>query len=143
MLEETMKRLLATTFTMYLKAHKYHWNVQGPSFSEWHGFLGNLYEELNGAADGIAEQIRALDIVAPGSYTEFFALSAIPDETNTPVNALSMFQNLLVANDQVITTLKAAHADASAEGNHGLVNFLEDRLDRHAKHGWMLRSYTR
>lgn len=143
MLEENLKRLLATTFTMYLKAHKYHWNVQGSNFAEYHGFLGNLYEELHDAVDTIAEHIRTLDVLSPGSYTEFFALSAIQDETGTPSTGLSMFQNLLAANDAVIGVLKLAHADAESDNNRGMANFLEDRLDIHAKHGWMLRSYTR
>lgn len=141
-LATSLKKVLANTFTMYLKTHKYHWNVEGPNFAEYHNFLSDLYTELFGAVDTIAEQIRALNEYAPGSYTEFFAFSEVKDETGTPHSAM-MFQNLIADNATVIQSLNAAHALATSENNHGLVNFLEDRLDRHAKHGWMLRSFTK
>ena len=141
-LATSLKKVLANTFTMYLKTHKYHWNVEGANFAEYHGFLSDLYTELFGAVDTTAEQIRALNEYAPGSYTEFFAFSDIKDETGTPL-PMTMFQTLLADNGTVIQSLNTAHQLASEANNRGLVNFIEGRLDVHAKHGWMLRSFTK
>ena len=84
-LVEMMRKVLADTFAMYLKAHNYHWNVEGPNFPQYHEFFGNLYEELHGAIDPIAEQIRALDAYAPGSFSRYMELSDIQDELNVPM----------------------------------------------------------
>lgn len=142
-LATSLKKVLANTFTMYLKTHKYHWNVEGQNFAEYHGFLSDLYTELFGAVDTIAEQIRALNEYAPGSYTEFFAFSDIKDETGNRTNGISMFQTLVLDNETLIQSLNTAHRLAEEANNRGLVNFIEGRLDVHAKHGWMLRSFTR
>lgn len=137
-----MKKVLANTFTFYLKAQKYHWNVEGPNFAEYHTFLKDLYTEVHDAVDTTAEQIRSLDTYAPGSMTEFFAYSDIRDETGFPLPA-TMFQNLKMDNDTLVKSLMEAASMAEAEQNRGLVNFLEGRIDVHSKHGWMLRSFTR
>ena len=80
-LQEIMKKVLADTFALYLKAHNYHWNVEGINFPQYHEFFGNLYEELHGAVDPIAEEIRSLDTYAPGSFTRFMELTEIEEMT--------------------------------------------------------------
>ena len=138
-LEEKMKVVLADTFAMYLKAHMFHWNVTGPNFNELHAFFGGIYEELWAAVDLIAEQIRTLDAYAPGSFTRFGQLATVKDETSIPP-AMSMVARLKEDNDKVMESLKSAFLEAEKEKVYGLANFLQDRIDVHAKHGWMLKS---
>ena len=141
-LVESLKKALASSFAFYLKAHNYHWNVEGHSFSEYHTFLGDLYAEVWGAVDLIAEHIRTLDAYAPGSFTRFQQLSSIEDEMSVPTGR-AMMAKLYADNQRIISDLMAAHRAAEAMGKRGIVNFLEDRIDIHEKHGWMLRSFTK
>ena len=141
-LVESLKKAQATSFAFYLKAHNYHWNVEGHSFSEYHAFLGDLYAEVWGAVDAIAEHIRTLDAYAPGSFTRFQQLSSIEDEMSVPTGRM-MMSRLLADNQRVLSDLMNAHSVAEAMGKRGIVNFLEDRIDIHEKHGWMLRSFTK
>ena len=138
-LVEKMKIVLADTFAMYLKAHMFHWNVTGPNFNEMHAFFGGIYNELWLATDAIAEQIRTLDAYAPGSFTRFGQLATVDDETSIPA-AVAMVSKLKDDNDKVMETLKAAFLEAEKQKVYGLANFLQDRIDIHAKHGWMLKS---
>jgi starvation-inducible DNA-binding protein len=141
-LVEALKKAQATSFAFYLKAHNYHWNVEGPNFSEYHAFLGDLYAEVFGAVDAIAEHCRTLDAYVPGSFTRFQELSSIEDELAVPT-ARAMMAKLLSDNQRVLADLQAAHALAEQANKRGIVNFLEDRIDIHDKHGWMLRSFTK
>lgn len=139
---QSLKEVLADTFAMYLKAHNFHWNVTGPDFPQYHSFLEGLYNELWLATDAIAEHIRATDGYAPGSFTRFKELSSIQDELNIP-SASVMMAKLLADNALVMATIKKAYDEAEAEGMIGLSNFLQDRMDIHAKHRWMLKSIVR
>jgi starvation-inducible DNA-binding protein len=141
-LHEIMKKVLADTFALYLKAHNYHWNVEGPLFSQYHDFFGNLYEELHGSIDAIAEQIRVLDSYAPGSFTRFTELTDIEDETTIPM-PLIMVTNLLNDNEKVMRTLNVAFKLSNEFDKQGLADFLAGRIDAHSKHAWMLRSFTK
>lgn len=141
-LQASMHRVLANTFLMYIKTHSYHWNVVGSNFSQYHEFFGNLYEELHGSIDPIAEHIRAIDGFVMGNIVNYAKISAVElvnDELN-PFPSEGMFMQLAVDNQKVIDSLKEAHALAQAADNYGLINFIEDRLDTHAKHGWMLKA---
>ena len=141
-LVESLKKAQATSFAFYLKAHNYHWNVEGHNFSEYHAFLGDLYAEVWAAVDAIAEHCRTLDAYVPGSFTRFQQMSSIEDELSVPTGR-AMMAKLYADNQRVISDLMAAHRAAEAMGKRGIVNFLEDRIDIHEKHGWMLRSYTK
>ncbi len=141
-LVEMMKKVLADTFAMYLKSHNYHWNVEGPNFPQYHEFFGNLYEELYGAVDPIAEQIRALDSYAPGSFGRFQELTDIQDETNVPMGT-DMARKLLSDNQIVLNTLNMAFKLAEQFDKQGLMDFLAGRIDVHNKHAWMLRSISK
>jgi starvation-inducible DNA-binding protein len=141
-LQEIMKKILADTFAMYLKAHNYHWNVEGSNFPQYHDFFGNLYQELHGAVDPIAEEIRALDAYVPGSLSRFLELTEIEDELSIP-NGVEMARRLMVDNQKVIMTLDMAFKLADELDQQGLADFIAGRLDAHKKHGWMLRSITK
>ena len=141
-LQEIMKKILADTFALYLKAHNYHWNVEGSNFPQYHEFFGNLYEELHGAVDPIAEQIRALDAYAPGSFTRFMELTDIEDELAVPAG-VEMARRLMTDNDRVLATLNVAFKLADTMDKQGLADFIAGRIDTHSKHGWMLRSITK
>jgi starvation-inducible DNA-binding protein len=138
-LVEIMRKVLADTFAMYLKAHNYHWNVEGSNFPQYHDFFGKLYEELHGAVDPIAEEIRSLDAYAPGSFTRFLELTEIQDETNVPM-AREMAAKLLADNQIVLNTLNMAFKLANEFDKQGLADFVAGRIDVHNKHAWMLRS---
>lgn len=139
-LQAALKIALGNTFAMYFKAHSYHWNVEGANFPQYHGFLGDIYEEVYGAVDGLAEHIRAIDGYAPISLVDIMGAGTIAEDTSKPATTQQMFANLLSANEEVITALTKAADLANSINNQGLLNFLADRLDRHAKHGWMLKS---
>ena len=137
-LQTSMKVVLANTYGMYFKAHGHHWNVEGKDFSQMHDFFSEIYEELFAAVDQIAEQIRALDDYVPYGLDTVSSIATIKDSSINGNSIPSMLQDLMDANASVIEALNAAHKLAEAEGNRGLVNHIEGRLDVHAKHGWML-----
>jgi starvation-inducible DNA-binding protein len=139
-LVEKMKVLLASTFSLYLKAHNYHWNVTGPDFGQYHEFFGDLYEELHGSIDTTAEEIRKLGAFAPGALTRYSEMSVIEDELMIPESAI-MFARLANDNDKVINLLYEARAIADEINAFGTVNYLEDRISTHEKHAWMLKSF--
>lgn len=138
-LHNALKVVLADTFTMYFKSHAYHWNVIGPNFPEYHAFFGDLYGELHGAVDTIAEQIRATNSFAPSSLDRLKELTRI-QEADTIPSSDRMFQVLINDNNIVLDSLKSAYDLADENEELGLANFLQDRMDIHKKHGWMLRA---
>jgi starvation-inducible DNA-binding protein len=138
-LTENMKVVLASVFSLYLKTHYFHWNVEGPNFPQYHSFLNDLYEEIYGSIDTIAEEIRTLGAYAPGSFVRYKDMTIIEDEVNIP-QALGMITKLHDDNLKIIKLLKETQKMAEEENAVGLANFLQDRIDRHYKHDWMLRS---
>ena len=139
---EQMKTILGTTFGLYFKAHSYHWNVEGPDFAQYHDFLGNFYESVYGNVDSIAEHIRALDSYAPVSLSRMLELSDI-EETNSIPTALAMIVDLKDNNERYMIHLRAGIEAADQANEPAVGNFLQDILDQHQKHGWMLRSFTK
>lgn len=134
---EEMKITLASTFSFYLKAHYFHWNVEGPSFPQLHSFFETIYTDAWGAVDGLAERIRTLESYAPGSLTRYKELSLIADELAIPP-AASMVAKLKADNEIIIKQLTRAQFCAEKFRKTGLSNYLQDRIDIHEKHGWML-----
>jgi starvation-inducible DNA-binding protein len=139
-LQIALKKVLANTFVMYFKTHTYHWNVEGMFFPQLHEFFGNLYEELYGAVDPIAEHIRAMDSYTPLSLVELKGLSTVMESLSGVPDAKSMVNNLIVDNNTVIISLMQAYQEADKASELGLANFLQDRIDIHQKHGWMLKA---
>ena len=139
MLVDQLKIVQADAFTLYLKAHYYHWNIEGPNFPQYHDFLQNFYEEVFASVDTFAELIRTLDTYAPGTLSRFKSLTTI-DESDTVPDAMTMISNLQNENNSMLITLLKAYEMADAETEIGIANFLQDRIQSHEKHGWMLRS---
>lgn len=133
------KKCLANTFVMYMKTHGYHWNVIGSDFPQLHGFFGSLYEELHGAVDDIAEQIRSINSFPQGTLARMIQLADIKEDEKIPP-ATKMVTNLIDANDSVMKCVTEAYTMAENENEFALSNFLQDRLTAHSKHRWMLKA---
>ena len=136
---EGLKRFLADSYTLYLQTHNFHWNVTGPQFRQLHLLFEEQYTDWALAVDDIAERIRTLDFVAPGTYKEFSRLSSIEETEGVP-SAAVMVDILTKSNEQVVKTarevLKLAQ-DADDESTAALVG---DRMRVHEKNSWMLRA---
>ena len=142
MLADQLKVTQADAFTLYLKAHYYHWNIEGPNFPQYHEFLQNFYEDVFGSVDTIAELIRTLNVYAPGTLSRLKSLTTI-EESDTIPDAMTMMKNILAENTMMLETLKKTYKMANEEDQIGIANFLQDRIQAHEKHGWMLRSITK
>lgn len=134
-----LSRLLADTYTLYLKTHSYHWNVVGPMFNTLHLMFEEQYNELSLAVDEIAERIRALGAPAPGSYQQFAALSSIPEDTGQP-EAMEMIRRLQADQETVVRTARSIIGIASDAGDEPTADLLTQRMQVHEKTAWMLRS---
>jgi starvation-inducible DNA-binding protein len=136
---DTAKVVMADTFKFYLKAHNYHWNVEGPDFSQYHSLFSGIYNEVWTALDTIAEEIRAMGSYVPGSCGRFNELSELQDEREVP-NAREMIERLYKDNQRLLDNLMPAYQAAEAAMNHGFSNLLAERMSAHKKHAWMLRA---
>lgn len=134
-----LSRLLADTYTLYIKTHGFHWNVTGPMFPSLHLLFEEQYTELATAVDLIAERIRALGFPAPGSYREFSELASVKEKPGVR-KALDMVQELALGHETVVQTARAVLPHAQEAGDEASLNILTDRLEAHEKNAWMLRS---
>jgi starvation-inducible DNA-binding protein len=135
-----MNKLLADTFAVYLKSHYYHWNVEGKDFPQYHEFLNELYEELYGSVDDIAEHIRQLDAYAPGTLARFKELTSVQENTSMPMPARDMFEDLYTELNSHYINLLPVYKMAELFSEHGLSNFIQDRMVAIKKHLWMIKS---
>jgi starvation-inducible DNA-binding protein len=135
-----LKILMANQTFMYFKVHTYHWNIEGIEFSQYHDFYGNLYIDIYNSVDPTAEQIRALNEYTPISIGELYNYKTVEENTDRVDLISDQLATLIVDNDKVIESLNKVFALATAANKQGLCNFIADRLDTHAKHGWMLRA---
>jgi starvation-inducible DNA-binding protein len=142
MLADLLKTYLASTFAYYLKAHYFHWNVEGPNFGELHEFFSNIYEDAYSAVDPIAEYIRTLEEYAPGSLSRFRELSQIQDQTKVP-RAQLMLEELLADTQTMINMSKQVFDASTAEGREDIANFAAERQSSHGKYSWQLKSYLK
>lgn len=131
--------LLADSYTLYLKTHYYHWNVVGPMFQTLHLMFEQHYNELAIAVDVIAERIRALGELAPGTYREFAGMSSIEEDEEVPT-AEDMIRNLVLAHEQVVRTARHAMSAAEDAGDATSEDLLTQRMEFSEKTAWMLRS---
>ncbi len=138
-LHKALKIAFASEYAFYLKAHYFHWNVEGPNFPQYHELFGNIYEEVYGSIDTFAEEIRATGTYTPGSFTRFSILSQIDDETEV-LPAEAMLVELLQDSERMEEMFRIVFRAAEELGKHGLSDFLASRQDAHAKHSWMLRA---
>ena len=134
-----LSRVLADTYTLYLKTHNFHWNVTGPMFSTLHLMFETQYNELALAVDLIAERIRALGFPAPGSYREFGKLTSIAETEGAP-DAQEMIRQLALGQEAVVRTARSVFPDADAAHDEPTADLLTQRMQVHEKNAWMLRS---
>ena len=135
-----LSKLLADSFTLYLMTHNFHWNVTGPMFNTLHTMFMAQYTELWNAVDPIAERIRSLGHVAPGSYAAFGALSSLPDAPAQPPKALEMVRILVAGHEAVARTARELFPLADAASDEPTADLLTQRLTIHEQTAWMLRS---
>jgi len=136
---EGISRVLADTYTLYLKTHNFHWNVEGPMFNTLHLMFETQYTELALAVDLIAERIRALGFPAPGSYREFAELSSIEDAAGRP-SAVEMIAQLAKDQETVVRTSRQVFALAAEAHDEPTADLLTQRMQVHEKTAWMLRA---
>ncbi len=134
-----LARVLADTYTLYLKTHNFHWNVTGPMFQTLHLMFEGQYNELALAVDLVAERIRALGEFAPGSYAEYAKLSSIPEANGVPA-ATDMVKQLVEGHEAVIRTARSVFPWAEKANDQATIDLLTQRLQLHEKTAWMLRS---
>jgi starvation-inducible DNA-binding protein len=137
-----LSKLLADTYSLYLKTHSFHWNVTGPQFNSLHTMFETQYNELWLAADEVAERIRTLDVFAPGSYSQFAKLSSIKEESGVP-EWKEMVGQLVEGHEVAAATARDVLKAANAAGDDGTADMVTGRLKEHEKTAWMLRSLLR
>jgi len=136
---EGLSRLLADTYTLYLKTHNFHWNVTGPMFNALHLMFEGQYNELALAVDAIAERIRALGFPAPGSYSAYAKLSSIKEAEGVPP-ATEMIRQLVQGQEAVVRTARGLFPLLDAVSDEPTADLLTQRMQIHEKTAWMLRS---
>jgi starvation-inducible DNA-binding protein len=141
-LKKTAKIVFASEFSFYLKAHQFHWNVEGPDFLQYHDLFGKIYEEVFDSIDDFAEQIRSLDSYMPGSYTRFSMLSQIEDETQI-LEKDQMVLELLEDNEKILKLFQILFEMSESEKQYGFSDFITGRIAAHKKHGWMLKASSK
>jgi starvation-inducible DNA-binding protein len=134
-----LSRLLADTYSLYLKTHAFHWNVTGPMFQTLHLMFETQYNELWTSTDLIAERIRSLGHMAPGSYSAFGKLTSIAEESGVP-DAQAMIKQLVEGNEAVIRTARSIFPIAEKVNDESTCDLLTQRMQIHEKTAWMLRS---
>ena len=136
---EGLSRLLADTYTLYLKTHNFHWNVTGPMFQTLHLMFETQYNELALAVDLIAERIRALGYPAPGTYAEYAKRSSIKETAGVP-KAEKMIDLLVEGQEAVVRTARSIFPVVEKANDEATADLLTQRMEIHEKTAWMLRS---
>jgi starvation-inducible DNA-binding protein len=134
-----LSRVLADTYTLYLKTHNFHWNVTGPMFQTLHLMFETQYNELALAVDLVAERIRALGLPAPGTYKQFSELSTIKEDDGVP-KAQDMIRLLVQGHETVARTAREVFRAAEGANDQPTCDLLTQRMQVHEKTAWMLRS---
>lgn len=134
-----LSHLLADSYTVYLKTHNFHWNVEGPLFNALHNMFEVQYTELAAAVDEIAERIRALGFPAPGSYAQFAELTRIEEEKGVP-DAEDMIAQLARDQEIIVRTAREVFPLADQANDEPTADLLTQRMQTHEKTAWMLRS---
>ena len=135
-----LRQYLGNTIVYKSAAHGYHWNVEGPLFTQYHAFFKEIYEDVEDTIDTIGEWLRKFDVVAPYTLEEFTMFNNMPNmktESNSPI---LMSKMLLDANNKLIADIKIMLTMANEQNEQGLLNFLADRQERHEFYGWWLKS---
>lgn len=142
-LATSLRELLGNVFVMYLRAHGAHWNVEGALFHSLHDFFSDIYEDVFGSVDPIAEALRFHKFYAPNTISMMQRFSNIPDVIIESGNPVLMIQDLMAVNSKVLESLFKVMPLADAAGDPGLSNFIQDRINMHNKWAWQLRSHVK
>ncbi len=134
-----LSKLLADTYSLYLKTHNFHWNVTGPMFQTLHLMFETQYNELALAVDLVAERIRSLGFPAPGTYSEFARLSSIRETSGAP-KAEEMIQLLVEGQEAIVRTARSVFPVTEKASDEATADLLTQRIQLHEKTAWMLRS---
>lgn len=137
---EAIMRLLADTYTLYLKTHGYHWNVEGPHFQQLHALFMEQYTEMWTASDELAERIRALGFFAPSSYAQMAKLATLEENEDTPPDWKTMVQTLAKGHEQVAKTAREVLRIAEEADDDATADVVAPRVTLHEKTAWMLRA---
>lgn len=137
---ESLAECLGNAVVLAFKAQGHHWNVMGPDFTQYHDFFGEIYEDVYGSIDPLAENLRKLGALAPYRLSEFASLTSIED-MECGCSPMSMCNDLFVANNMMIDCLKETFAAADAANQQGIADFIAGRIDMHQKWAWMLRAH--
>jgi starvation-inducible DNA-binding protein len=135
-----LKKWQANSVVFYTTAHGFHWNVEGPLFTQYHEFFGDIYADVYETIDTISEWLRKFDVIAPYTLTDFIAAQTYGDvqlDSNSPI---TMSRQLLEMNNKMISDIKIMFDFATLQNEQGLANFLAERQDKHEFWGWWLRS---
>ena len=138
-LAKSLRKVLASTFSMYLHAHDFHWNVVGPNFAQLHEFFQEIYEDVYGAVDTLAEDLRKLNFKAPFTLTHLASLSTVTE--SRPNKDTDMLSSLGVINQTVLDSLIECFGIANDANEQGIANFIAERIDMHQKWAWQIRSF--
>lgn len=141
-LKKQLKETFATVFSLYLKAANFHWNVEGANFYQYHKMFDDVYSDVYGSLDPLAEHLRAIGTYVPASLARLTELTKVED-VKQPLAASAMISELHSDNDKVIESLNAALAAAQQQNCQGLMNFLAARIEQHNKWAWFLRSSSK
>lgn len=142
MIADSLRKLISEAYILYFKAHSFHWNVEGSDFAQYHKFLGDFYEEVFESIDMYAELIRTTDQYAPTSLKRLVSMSDI-EESDTIPDASAMLRTIKSDNDQFLASLVSAYDEAEKASEFGISNYIQDRIQAHEKHAWMLRAITK
>jgi starvation-inducible DNA-binding protein len=134
----SLRKCHSNTFVLYFKAHTFHWNVEGIHFPTYHSFFGDFYEELFGAVDPMAEEIRALGAYAATGLSDMYKHCTLTESSIVGDSTKEMLAALALDNDQIISCLNQSFKLATEQDKQGLADFIAGRIDVHKKHAWML-----
>lgn len=137
---DELRKVLADTFQLYIRAHTFHWNVTGLLFTQYHAFFETIYKDTWEEIDAVAEHIRACGELAPASVTAILSVASAPEQHTTPGTTAEMVSHLAILNGALLDSLTSAHTVARQEQADGVVNFLEGLLDSHQKLQWQLEA---
>lgn len=141
-LTDALKTVLSDSVTMYFVAHGFHWNVEGPDFSQYHALFAEIYEDVYSAIDPLAEDVRKLGEYAPYTLSKFSDLRTVEPKDVKP-EPKAMAKELLRINDALIESVADAQKEATKAQEQGIMNFLAERDDMHKKWRWMLSASTK
>lgn len=139
-LVSSLQTVLANTFVMYFKTQGFHWNVEGIHFSQYHDFFSDIYSDLYGSVDLLAENVRKLGEYAPRSLGDMYKSSTLVESNIVGTNIKEMLNSLLVDNNEVLNSLNRTFALANTANEQGLADYLAQRIDSHKKHEWQIKS---